>query len=420
MGGEHYGCSGEAVESCRLKVEMFESCLIEHRLCRLRRNMNVKSKIVAVFIFAFSLLLSGCGPGQIFGATVTPTPTTTNTPTLTPTPTATATQTSTPTPTMTPTPTQIGGGAGKIIFEAGQAAMLESEKEEFIEAFPDLEGDINIFTVNIDGSDIFPITNGLEGYNFIQDISPDGTKLLISSSESYYYGNLYSIDLNLLESEPIKLASNLPKYSWRGLSAQWVDNTRLVFIGEDESGFGIYSVNSDGSDQSSIYKYNSDGEGNKPAEILAISDTRVYWDSQVSTSLGGNKSRVDSYPWWSSINGGGMKEALEFEGKQIIFSSSFFPLIFSPDGNKIAWVVPGTRTFRHSYLYVASLSNMDAAKSIEIWHGFSTLGWWSDSSKILVFDDDSIIDHLENGWWDSANDMYGLFTISIPSLGVAK
>ena len=146
--------------------------------------MNIKSKVIAVFIFTFSLFLSGCGPGQLLGATFTPTPTTTNTPTLTPTPTATATQTSTPTPTLTPTPTQIGGGAGRFVFALG--------KEEFAERFPDLEGDTNIFIANTDGTNLLAVTNRMEGYNTIQDISPDGTKILISSSASGTFGNLYS------------------------------------------------------------------------------------------------------------------------------------------------------------------------------------------------------------------------------------
>jgi hypothetical protein len=344
--------------------------------------MSIKSKVIAVLIFAFSLLLSGCGSGQLFGATVTPTPTTTNTPTFTPT--ATATQTPTPTPTMTPTPTQIGGGSGSIIFELRKEHMAEEEAEKLITAFPDLEGNQNVFIANIDGTNMVPITNGLEGYNYIQDISPDGAKLLIASSEGDY-GNLYSIDLNSLESDPVKLASDLPKYSWRGFSAKWIDNTRLVFVGKGEVGFGIYSVNSDGSNQRSIYKYNYDGEGNKPVEILAVSDTHVYWDSQISTSLGGNSSSTNSYPWMSSIDGGGVKEALEFEGKQIVFSSYFYPLTFSPDGNWFTWVEPATKTFHHNYLHLTSLPAMDYDRYIDISSATTDISWL-DSSKILIID----------------------------------
>ena len=371
--------------------------------------MNTKSIVIAIFIFAFSLFISGCGPGQLLGATVTPTPTKTNTPTLTPTSTPTATATQTSTPTMTPTPTQIGGGAGKIIFELW--------KEESVEVFPDLEGDINIFTVKIDGTNITPVTHGLDKYNLIQEISPDRTKLLVSSGDGnshnqYFSNHLYLIDLNSLESEPIKLANNLSKSSWQGVAAKWIDNTQLVFIGKGEDGFGIYSVNSDGSNQSLIYK------GSDPIGLLAVKDTSVYWYSEKRTNIGGNQWNIDDYPWVSDIGGEEGKKALEFEGKQITFSSTFYPLIFSPDGTKIAWVEPATPAFLHSYLNIASLSNMDEAKSIEIWHAHSTLRWWSNSSEILVFDDYAIIQHLEKGYWDSANDLYGLYTISVPSLSL--
>ena len=184
--------------------------------------MNTKTKVIAIFIFALSLFLSGCGPGQLLGATVTPTPTVTNTPTLTPTSTPTATATQTPTPTMTPTPTQIGGGSGRFIFEL--------KKEEFIEKFPDLEGEPNIFIANMDGSNLIPVTNGLDDHYYLQDVSPDGTKVLISSNPKWEYGNLYSMDLNSLETEPVLLATGLPDYAWIASRAKWIDNTRLVFI----------------------------------------------------------------------------------------------------------------------------------------------------------------------------------------------
>lgn len=368
--------------------------------------MNINGKTITIFIFVFSLLLAGCGPGQLLGATVTPTPTSTNTPTLTPTPTATATQT--PTPTMTPTPTQIGGGSGRFIFER--------TKEEFVKSFPDLEGEIHLFVVNKDGTNVVPITNGLEGYNFIQDISSDGTKLLIVSSPDQKYGNLYSINLNSLKSEPVKLAENLPEYPQRFKVAKWIDNTRLVFVGGGDIGFGIYSVNSDGSNQSNIYKYNSDGEVNKPAQILAISGTRIYWASQVSTSLGGNRSSTNGYPWWSNMDGSG-KEALEFKGEQIVFSPWFYPITFSPDGTKFTWMETATETFHSNRLHINSLSNMNSDRYKDISDPFATLRWRPDSSDILVFTGHAIgLQDVRNT--DSASDTFGLYTIDVPSLSV--
>jgi len=377
--------------------------------------MNINRKTIAICVLTFSLLLTSCGPGQLFGVTVTPTLTITSTPTFTPTATATQVPTQTSTPTLTPTPTQIGGGSGKIIFELRKDFMSETEKETITEAFPDLEGNQNVFTANIDGMNMVPITNGIEGYNYIQDISPDGTKLLISSSKGEF-GNLYSIDLNSLESEPLKLAKNLPRYSWQGKAAEWIDNTRLVFVGEGDIGFGVYSVNSDGTDQRSIYKYNGGGDVNKPVEILAITDTRVYWASQVRTSLGGNSWNTKSYSWWSSMDGSG-KEALELNGEQIIFDSYFFPPAFSPDGKWLAWMEPATQTFHYNRLHITSLPDMKRDRYVDMLTSGTTRRWWPDSSKIQIFDLRSI-DFSHSYEMNTADDKFGLYSISLSSLSI--
>lgn len=368
--------------------------------------MNSKHKLIAAIIFVSGLFLSACGAGQMFGATITPTPTSTNTPTLTPTPTATATQT----PTLTPTPTQIGGGSGRFIFEL--------KKEDFAEKFPNLEGERNIFIANTDGTNFRAITNGLEGNNFIQDISPDGTKLLISSAPDRQ-GNLYCIDLSSPELNPIKLASDLPEYSWVETSAKWIDNTKLVFIGEGESGFGIYSVNSDGSNQRVIYKQ-PNGDINRPVEILAIFDKKIYWSSQTRTNLGGNRWDVQNYPWWSDMNGDGTKkEPLEVNGKQIEFDSYFYPLAFSPDGNWLVWMGKSEDrpTSPINRLHITSFPTMEKDQYIDIMWSYATIKWFVDSSKVLVFDYKSI-EYSYSYNYDTSADLFGLYTVSTPPLHV--
>src|SRR5271157_5949398 len=202
-------------------------------------------KHTKLFLLAI-LFLASCG------APATPAPTST----FTQAPTQTPTQTPIPTPTLTPTPTQVGGGSGRFIFELTKA--------DFSKSFPDLKGDQNVFITNEDGTGLTPLTNGLNGYNYLESISPDGNKVLISSCSDQSCDNsnlttLYSIDLNSLDSEPQKLATGLASRNGFWSVAKWIDDTRLVYIGQRENGFGIYIINSDGTNSSNIYKYNNDG-----------------------------------------------------------------------------------------------------------------------------------------------------------------
>ena len=108
-------------------------------------------------------------------------------------PTSTPTQTPSPTLTVIPTPTQIGGGSGKFIFEYYKVA--------YEKAFPDLKGQLNVFISDLDGTHLTPITNGLQGFNYIESFSSDGNKVLVSSfSDSPHpNGDLYLIDLSQIK-----------------------------------------------------------------------------------------------------------------------------------------------------------------------------------------------------------------------------
>ena len=154
-----------------------------------------------ILFLLVSLFLASCA------APATPVPTQTAKPA--PTATQTRTPTPSPTPTIIPTPTQIGGSSGRLIFVL--------HKTQFAKTFPDLKGELNVFTGNMDGTDLVPVTNGLKGYNYLESVSPDGTKALIttSPSEISYQSDpptttqLYLIDLTEADSTPVKLGGGI-------------------------------------------------------------------------------------------------------------------------------------------------------------------------------------------------------------------
>ncbi len=331
----------------------------------------------------------------------------------------TATQTLVPTPTITPAPTQIGGGSGRLIFTY--------RKDEFLAAFPDLKGETNVFVANIDGTSMTPITNGLEGNNYLMSVSPDGSKVLITSTSNLQNkeANLYLVNLDSPESEPIKLADGLPNYYGNNSTAKWINDSQIVYVGQGESGFGIHKISADGASQINIYKYNNDGEGNKPFEILTLSGEKIFWDTQVTTKLSSNSVNNKYYVWQSGLDGG-ERAPLEFDGKQVFFENVFGPdLVFSPDGTQIAWTSGATGPEDpYSYLNIASVSDIDNPRTIQTMSTLLVLKWRPDQSGILVFDLGSTRTPIEKyaeyyqqnpdkPLANSFKDLYGVYEISI-------
>lgn len=314
------------------------------------------------------------------------------TPTFTPQPTATQTSIPTSTPTVTPAPTQVGGGSGRLIFTYNKDNKLVSGN--------------NVFVANIDGENLTLITKD-NNFNHLKDISPDGTKVLISSTSDHEGkdATLYLVNLNSPDSK-IKLADGLPNYYGRNSTAKWLDDKKIIYIGNGETGFGIYLINTDGTNPINIYKVTDNNPKNKPFEILAIGDDRIYWDAQVTTT--------QYYISWSSLDGI-EQNPLKFNGKQMFFDKYGGPpsLAFSPDSTKIAWVEHTASD--HNYLHIASISDIDNPYTLDAEPLTSSiiLKWWPDGTKILVFDKDSVLSFVMKGRIDSASDLFGIYEVPV-------
>jgi len=284
-------------------------------------------------------------PTATASQTATPTATYTVTPTATFTPTA--TNTSTPTPTIAPTP--VGGGSGRLIFACSSAdgRGLGWNCADDLK----LKGSLNIFISNWDGSDLTPITNGLKGWNYLEDISPDGHQALVSSftnSAGHLStsggGDLYLINLDQPNAEPKQLANYIIK---RGrTAAAWMDNTRLAYVGLYGGELALYSINADGSDLKHI------SQAGIPLNILApITADRIFWSGFTSSGV-----HFPDSLWWTSVDG------TQQEQLPLAIDNQFYDI--SPDKTTI--LIFGFKTSRDLLTLTAASINDIAGTQHEV------------------------------------------------------
>ena len=108
-----------------------------------------------------------------------------------------------------------------------------------------------MFLSNFDGTDLIPITNGLLGFNRVEDISPDGTKILISTFNSdpdlRTLGDLFLFSIDGTE---IKMVSNRYSREW-GLNvrrsscggAKFLSDHEIVYTSYVGGNWGIFKEN---------------------------------------------------------------------------------------------------------------------------------------------------------------------------------
>ena len=371
-----------------------------------------------IVLYLFGLLLVSCGPRQMFEFTEPPTPSATLIPTsaktFTPTPsiTPTPTSTNTPTPTLTSTPTLaptlLGGASGRFVFEL--------DEDSYKKSFPDLKGQYHVFTANLDGTNLAPVTRGLNGRTRLIDVSPDGDNaLIVSTPPDPVTGDVYSlyvVSLNGVNSEPIEIAKMAQDHLriWhREQVAKWIDNTRLIYVGEGEAGFGIYAVNSDGTDQKLIYKPEVLFDTHIPYQILTVDESRVYWTADVTLRREGNQHWSEERVWWSNLDGTEY-ERLEYNGEQIVADSLFFnSLAVSAERNKIAWRSKDWPFVIHIALIADNLSILDNYN--EGMSNWTDLIWLGDTN-LLVYDD-IYYEYYKDYDNDDRVDWYGFFELDV-------
>jgi hypothetical protein len=303
---------------------------------------GMKSLCNVSLIILISMSVAGCGPGKFFGTSVTPSSIPTDTPTITPSHTPTYTYTPTPTITDTPIPsptaTEIGGGNGHLVFIFSD----NSHCNNTISPFPP-EG-LYVIVSNYDFTNTHPVFRLYsQGPVYIQGISPDGTKIIISTFINADIQYLSLVDLES-ETKPITIAPfNLEKSSYSFPAVSWLNDSRLVYIGTYAEVISLLLVDTDGLDVEPISKPDAQI---RPVQILFADETGVLWLGSIIKKYYGESHQI----WWSSIDG---TEHHQINIDQFDPDRSAFKV--SHDGHRIIWL--DYYTPYQTKVYSGSISN---------------------------------------------------------------
>ncbi len=209
----------------------------------------MKNKTILGFVL-FALLLAACGgqsPTQPEAAAATAT--STSEPSITPT----FEPTAAPTPTVGPTP---AGGSNRIVFGLQQRVGEGYE-------------DLGVYLFDLNTQQLTQIAPA--GWN-LQDVSYDGSSLLINKGQELYISNWDG-------TSPRVFASNL--YNFGRTSATFLSGA-IAYIGGTEDGTAVFLQSLDGSQAQIIVPSNG-----RPIEVIpSITGDLIYWDSGTCTGEG--------------------------------------------------------------------------------------------------------------------------------------
>jgi len=291
--------------------------------------MKTISKAMLLSILVF--ILASCNsftPQQ----TETPTPTNTSLPNSTPFPTRSNTTTVTPFPLQTLGPsstiTQIGNSKGVLL---GVCSWPNCNNKKIL--LLDLEQDI-FSQIGDDG-------------NRLQDVSPDGNLILLSSTNKLYV-------MNFEDRSMILVSDNFDGES--ELGAYWITNNEIIFIKDLGKSKAVIKINKYGHEEETIFK------NNKILQLQRSRSTQViYWIEE-------EPSLIKIYHW------------ISIDGKE--------------EGHPFGWLSPsGNYSYlitNSSQLEIFDIHDIFLPKTMGTYNAISAifaspnLFFSSDESKILL------------------------------------
>ncbi len=211
--------------------------------------------------------------------------------------------------------------------------LISLPKESWQSHFPDLDGEVNIFKTNQENSKLQPIVTGLNGFNFILELSPNGDKMLVASydlSETIdptLTGSLFVMGLD--GTEAVKLSDNFTYYPSPVISgALWLSNDEVAFISGPIGSTYIHTIHTDGHNEVTRTSLNQFNPRLSPFRLLAFQEGKeLYWQNG---NIGSDTAEISIFPMRSEIDGKNLISLQTIDETALQWG-------IAPSGNLIAW-----------------------------------------------------------------------------------
>jgi hypothetical protein len=301
----------------------------------------------------------------------------------------------------------MGGGNGQLVFSYSNYPTCK--------LIPNLPQGKYVLVSNSDFTNALPvktlITNGIV---HVQSVSPDGTKIIISTSFDELGNGPGYLSLVDLQSNAglVTIAPYIYVNAYYGFPvAFWVDNSRLVYMGLYGGVYSILMVNSDGTNLKRISKPDPNVF---PTRILYADESGIYWSSSSSPNDFISSAKI----WWSSIDGSQQKEIIinGFDPSSTWQdSSSWYDYQISPDGKWILWLNnPGE-------VYIGSLSNLNEGSKFigRLPYPVYSILFSTDSNKAILLPTYGSETSYQGKYFPSYNN-FPIYTVSFDNFELNK
>ena len=253
--------------------------------------------------------------------------------------------------------------------DSEQRFILVLPYEYWHPIFPTMQGDVNVFSASWNGSDLRPLFDPIDKYNYVENTSSENGQILFSSSPYPFSVSteqtptkLYILDLN--EAEPLLISeSYLPGVFPYTANVLWQSDSAVIYVGRTENETTLFKTQLESGTTIGIL----DSETSfafPPLYLLSASDDDlIYWRNGFITT---ETSVIENSVWRVRSTGEDLYKMGTKDGTQMpIFS-------VSPDGSML---ILGKDIIDENFNRISTLQVENDPTGL----------YWSESSKKLFF-----------------------------------